>query len=569
LSLALAGAYLGCANGESPALDPSGNGGAGGNDQAGRPTAGSENNGGSAAGTALVSGGAATGGSAIGGTATGGAAGATPVGSAGAPLGAVTEFDAQGLRARAQAAMVPLAAFYNLDTGLWDQNEWWTSANQLQTLVDYSRETGDPQYVAQIDTTFTKNRANDFGDSGYYNDDAWWAIAWLKAFDLTHQQKYLSMAKTIFTRMTGGWDDECGGGIYWASAGAGADGPNFKNAISNALFLQLASMLHLRTPGDSGPGSYLDWAQRQWSWFEASGLLTANNQVVDGLSDLTECKAEGAVYTYNQGALVGALVDYAAAADDPKLLDEAAAVAQATMTQMVTADGVLKEGSCAAEACVQFKGIFMRSLAQLNRARPSTTLRSYILRQGDALWLNGRNESDQLGYEWDQPFDKASAARQSSGVDALVSAIRAANMNLALGATASGPTPCTAASPAKYAVDGYSRGGSKWCAGGAGDQAFNVDLGALQKIIGFRIRHAGAGGEDPTWNTRDFELATSVDGATWTPAASVTDNTADITTHPIAAILARHVRLHITKAQTDPEFLATRIYELEILGDSY
>jgi Glycosyl hydrolase family 76 len=155
------------------------------------------------------------------------------------------------LRSRAQAGMVPLATWYDTDTGLWDVSDWWTSANQLETVIDYSRETGDTQYFSEIDDTFVKNQANNFDQFGYYDDDGWWAITWVKAYDLTHQQKYLDMAKTIFTRMSGAWDDKCGGGIYWAGTKAGANAFKNKNAIPNELFLELAARLHLRTSGDS------------------------------------------------------------------------------------------------------------------------------------------------------------------------------------------------------------------------------------------------------------------------------------------------------------------------------
>ncbi len=80
------------------------------------------------------------------------------------------------------------------------------------------------------------------------------------------------------------------------------------------------------------------------------------------------------------------------------------------------------------------------------------------------------------------------------------------------------------------------------------------------------MRHAGAGGENGAWNTRDFEIATSSDGQTWTNAVTVTGNTADVTTHPIQSTTARYARLHVTTAQTAPDTVATRIYELEILG---
>jgi hypothetical protein len=80
------------------------------------------------------------------------------------------------------------------------------------------------------------------------------------------------------------------------------------------------------------------------------------------------------------------------------------------------------------------------------------------------------------------------------------------------------------------------------------------------------LRLAGSNGENSAWNLRDFEIETSVDASTWTPAVSVTGNTADITTHPIPAVQARYARLHVTTAQTDTQFLAARVYEFEIFG---
>jgi predicted alpha-1,6-mannanase (GH76 family) len=472
------------------------------------------------------------------------------------------------LRLRAAAGMAPVQVWYDATTGLWDTTDWWTSANQLETEIDYARETGDPTYLDDVDTTFVKNQASNFDRFGYYDDDGWWAMAWIKAYDLSHQQKYLDMAKTIFQRMSGGWDAKCGGGIYWASAEAGTNGLKNKNAIPNSLFLQVAAKLHLRTPGDAGAGSYLDWAQREWTWFKGTGMLTAQNLVVDSLDSLTSCKPTGPTFTYNQGVLVGGLVDLAASTDDATLVDQAAAIAHAVETTMVDANGTLKEAPCGGDICTQFKGVFMRNLAALYRARPTTADQAFMRRQSDQLW-NGpaKNAQDQFGYEWNVPFDKATASRQSSADDALVAAVMSSNLNLALvGATATGSAPCTAAEGASNAIDGSARWDSKWCASGPGGQMLTVDLGAARTIVGFRLRHAGAGGESSAWNTRDFELDTSSDGQTWARAVTVVGNTADVTTHPIVPLTARVARLHVTTAQTGTDTPAARIYELEIFG---
>jgi predicted alpha-1,6-mannanase (GH76 family) len=476
-------------------------------------------------------------------------------------------FDDQ-LRVRAQLGMVPLATWYDATTGLWNMTDWWTSANQLETTIDYSRETGDPTYAGEIDNTFAINSPSNFDRFGYYDDDGWWALAWIKAYDLSHQQKYLDMAKTIFQRMSGAWDGKCGGGIYWAGAKAGANAFKNKNAIPNSLFLRVAASLHLRTPGDAGPGSYLDWAEREWAWFKGTGMLTAKNQVVDTLADLTSCAPTGPIFTYNQGVLLGGLVDLAASTGDATLLAQASAIAHATMTLMADAKGILVEAPCGGDICVQFKGVYMRNLAHLYRAQPLPEYRTYMRLQSDNLWNVERTAQNEFGYPWDQPFDKATASRQSSALDALVAAVVSSNMNLALGATATGSSPCSAAEPPAYAIDGSSRWDSKWCSAGPGNQWLAVDLGAVRSIVGFRLRHAGAGGESSTWDTRDFEIATSIDGQAWTAAVAVVGNTADVSTHPVAPVGARYVRLHVTTAAQPGAGApaAARIYELEVLG---
>ena len=358
-------------------------------------------------------GGAGAGGPGAAGAGGAGTAGGTGTGGAG---GAQPSLYDDSLRQRAAAGMIPLQTWYDATTGLWDTTDWWTSANQLETVIDYSRETGDTTYFNDIDTKFLENKPRNIDRFGYYVDDGWWAIAWIKAYDLSHQQKYLDMAKTIFTRMAGGWDTKCGGGIYWASAKAGANGLANKNAIPNELFLQVAAKLHQRTPGDTGAGSYLDWAQREWTWFKGTGMLTAKNLVVDGLDGLTTCKATGPIFTYNTGVLVGALVDLGVGTGDSTLLDQANAIAHATMTKMSTAAGILEEAPCGGDICVQFKGVFMRNpRAPLRRApglRPSGLHEAPERPDLDVL---RQERPNQFGYEWDLPFDKATASRAELG----------------------------------------------------------------------------------------------------------------------------------------------------------
>ena len=100
-------------------------------------------------------------------------------------------------------------------------------------------------------------------------DQGWWALAWIKAYDLTGDKKFLTAAETIFQNNTKGWDTVCGGGTYWQKNHNGPDGaPSYKNAIANELFLAIAAALYLRLKDET----YLKRANDEWTWFQKSGL---------------------------------------------------------------------------------------------------------------------------------------------------------------------------------------------------------------------------------------------------------------------------------------------------------
>jgi hypothetical protein len=143
-------------------------------------------------------------------------------------------------------------------------------------------------------------------------------------------------------------------------------------------------------------------------------------------------------------------------------------------------------------------------------------------------------------------------------------AVRAdAGVDLALHRPVTASTPCKASEPASNAVDGtISSILDKFCSL-AQPAWLQVDLGQVQRIHEFTIRHAGAGGESRAWNTRAFEILASPDGAHWQRVVHVADNTDDVSRHTVAPIEARYVKLvvQVPSQNGDP---AARIFELEV-----
>ncbi|TQK50767.1 putative alpha-1,2-mannosidase [Streptomyces sp. SLBN-118] len=230
------------------------------------------------------------------------------------------------------------------------------------------------------------------------------------------------------------------------------------------------------------------------------------------------------------------------------------------------------------------------STPQFDQTR--VTIGSYGATQGGNLWISAPNVSDTNRYitgavlggnsftkTWVSHADIAhggnlgytlSGAPGTWGTGAgdappSVNSATKPSVNLALNKPATGSAPCSATETVDKAFNGSVSGGNsdKFCSK-ASQSWLQVDLGSVQSVRSFTVRHAGVGGEPASYNTRAFTIETSPDGVTWTTAVTVSDNTADVTTHPIAARTARYVRLNAAPTQSsDP---ATRIYELEVYG---
>jgi predicted alpha-1,2-mannosidase len=135
--------------------------------------------------------------------------------------------------------------------------------------------------------------------------------------------------------------------------------------------------------------------------------------------------------------------------------------------------------------------------------------------------------------------------------------------NLALGRPATADSSCAPGETAAKAVNGTVTGGNadKWCSGGA-TKWWQVDLGPSTAVRTITVRHAAAGGEAAALNTRDYDIAASTDGTTWTTLVQQRGNTAASTTHPVTAT-TRYLRLTVSAGQQSGGG-AARIYEFEV-----
>ncbi|KAI0014449.1 glycoside hydrolase family 76 protein [Xylariaceae sp. FL0662B] len=346
-----------------------------------------------------------------------------------------------------------LQRWYNGNTGLWDSTGWWNSANCLTVLADYAAvdmvasaalnipgiiqntyeqaqkttvqatkqlsvaglPTSSYVRVSKRDTIAKRGFDNFLND--YLDDEGWWALAMIHSYDIgvmgLGDQQYLQAAVEIFEDMKK-WNSSCGG-IYWAKV------TPYTNAIANELYLSVAASLANRIPARRD--YYLDIANTQWNWFKNSGLINKDNLINDGLTD--DCKNNGMqTWTYNQGVILGGLVELYKATGNRALLDQATTIATAAISKL-SKDGILFEGcepNCGSDGS-QFKGIFMRNLGYLQRAAPMDAIKNFLLTNADTIWAKNRNQdNNELGGTWNGPFTDATAGTQSSALDVLVAA---------------------------------------------------------------------------------------------------------------------------------------------------
>ena len=328
-------------------------------------------------------------------------------------------------RAAAAAGISVLQGWYSRRTGLWNTTGWWNSGNALTAVIRYSQSTGDPAYLDVIENTFTRaqrgflkvQRRKPGFINDFFDDNLWWALAWVSAYDLTRDERYRAAAQAIFAHSLSGWDDTCGGGLWWNEK------RTYKNAITNELFLTLAALLAVRIPGQR---EYRDWALREWDWLHGSGLIGPSGLINDGLS--ADCANNGGTtWTYNQGVILGGLGALHELSSDQGYLRQGEVITDAALRSLTSTDGILAEpGEAKASGqdrdLPQFKGIFVRYLHDFAQYRSKPEYGAFLLANAGSVLAHNRNPAGQFGLHWAGPFDQADASRQTSAIEVLTAA---------------------------------------------------------------------------------------------------------------------------------------------------
>ncbi|GAB3439887.1 glycoside hydrolase family 76 protein [Actinophytocola sediminis] len=318
---------------------------------------------------------------------------------------------------RTEAAATAMMAIYDNSTGLFRSGGWWGSAVALTAVIRNAEVTNLPSYRYAIATTYDRNVNSGRGQfrNEYSDDTGWWAMAWLDAFDLTGDRRYLDTARIAADHMHTFTTSACGGGIRWK------EGLTYKAAISNSLYLQVNATVAART----GDTRYRDRALAGWSWFAASGLIGGDGLVRDGL-DEANCAPGGTVFTYNQGVLMSGLTALSALTGDSAPRDRARQVADATTrsgSPLTDSGGILHDPAEGWDGCANdgayFKAGLARGLSELNDALTNRPYTGYLDRQADTAYAYSRNAFDQYSLSWSAWTKPAGPGCQASALAVL------------------------------------------------------------------------------------------------------------------------------------------------------
>lgn len=317
-------------------------------------------------------------------------------------------------------------------TNPWHHKNIWNAYNTLEVLVDYAMATGDSVYLPLIISFADSKCSYDDAKFAGYDDAQWTGIALIKVYKLTNQKKYLIKAIELWEYLVkNSWDETfCEGGFWWNVE------ETYKNAITNELSIVYSSMLYFVTKDEK----YKEWTLKVWTWFEKSGMIAQVTDkkfikylVNDGIN--ANCKNNGGSYwTYNQGVIIGGLVNLWHIFNDFKYINLAIDIAKSTINHL-TIDGVLVEKPFYPIVSdnlntdqQQFKGIFFRYLTNLIVCLPSSNENKSIF--NGFIEKNLRSVAKfypdfRIGTLWHkQSLENFNAISQTSGLDLFISLLK-------------------------------------------------------------------------------------------------------------------------------------------------
>jgi predicted alpha-1,6-mannanase (GH76 family) len=272
---------------------------------------------------------------------------------------------------------------------------YWWHAHALDCLIDAYNRTKDLKYLVRIEQEYqgTFSRNGDTFLHNWYDDMEWMALAQLRLWDATKKDTYKDQVYVIWNDIKTAWNDNMGGGLAWKK-----DQLDYKNTPANAPAAILAFRLYQRFRSEED----LIWGKKILDWNLTYLTDPATGFVWDGINRLGDKQIDYEwKFTYNQGVMIGALVELYRIEHCEESLSKAIQIANVTKELLIdTNNGMIPyEGI---DDCGLFKGILVRYLYDLIEIKPGLQeLSEMILHNAECVIENGINEQGLIGGNWE------------------------------------------------------------------------------------------------------------------------------------------------------------------------
>jgi Glycosyl hydrolase family 76 len=215
----------------------------------------------------------------------------------------------------------------------------------------------------------------------FYDDNEWIALELLRWYDLRSSSPALVGAKRLFRLVVSAWDSDkthaCPGGVFWTTERGNRD----RNTVTTATGALLGLELYLRTHDRT----QLSWARRMLAWVSTCMLapdgLLWDHLELDGTRDETH-------WSYNQGTAIGANVLLYRLTGDKAALQQAEALADASLGFFDRPPG--------GDEPPFFLAIWFRNLLALESVDGDARYRDALQEYADAVWDRQRDQSTGL-----------------------------------------------------------------------------------------------------------------------------------------------------------------------------
>lgn len=264
-----------------------------------------------------------------------------------------------------------------------DKAYFWGQAFMITGLIDAYERNPTPtrkQLIIDLTNSFLNQETYDWSWNSWTDDIAWACIAVIRAYKVTGDPTYRTVAANNWNfAFNRGWDNVLGGGL-WENMDK-----HTKASLANNPMI-ISGIFLYETTGDA---NYLNKSKQIYSWFRSSGIYNTTTGVVNE-AKVNDGTIQYSENSYNAGSFINAAASLYKNTGDAQYLNDAVRTADFVVEKW----GVMNQE---ADACA-------RGIAKLARENNlGGKYYPWLVRQSIAVWNNRRTDFNIANNDWRNP----------------------------------------------------------------------------------------------------------------------------------------------------------------------